>query len=165
MEFVNKAFKIVTALSPVLILVVYLFQLKAMNKQNNQNLFKIRLEYISKSTALITDIGRLFVEISSCIEDKDSLNNTCRILYSKQKEITSMIPETDLLFDKNITKIILDLIMLIEKTSYEVINIARENNISNEDKKNNILKLGEKFSNELQNTKIFTLLCDCTRIK
>lgn len=141
------------------------FQWRAVEKQNNQNLFKMRLEYISKMTTIVTDIGRLFVEISSFLTNKEYLDNNSKTLISKQKEIVSMLPETDLLFNKDITKIVIEFINLINSISSEVIIVAYKGDITNDNKKNDILKLKEELSLKMQDEKIFTLLCDYTRVK
>lgn len=165
MEFINKIYKIVIALSPILILLVYIAQWRAMERQNNQNLFKMRLEYISKITTIVTDIGRLFVEISSVLTNKEYLDNSSKALTYKQKEIVSMLPETDLLFNKDIAKIVIEFINLINSISSDVIIIAYKDDITNDNKKNDILKLKEKLSLKIQDEKIFTLLCDYAKVK
>lgn len=161
MEFINNTFKFVTALSPILILLVYIAQLRAMEKQNNQNLHKLRLNCFIKFFALIADIEELMLISAGLFPVKEETESCLKAIDVKQKELIIMISEIQLLFETDIFNTFNRIISLIKTTIDDFYSIISKKDFD----KKTIWNIYQKMHSEIENYKIIDLFKDQIKLK
>lgn len=142
MEFVNRAFKIVTAFSPIIIMLVSIFQWKATDKQNNQNLFKMRMDYLTKFHSITTNIAEYMTHIKKLNEIPRNISE----IELQGKQLLLMASDIELLYGKNIVVKFAYLVDFIFGNLLKLKNICNDEELSEDDKEIKVPRFISSFN-------------------
>lgn len=145
MEFINKSFKIVTALSPIIIMLVSIFQWKSTDKQNDQNLFKMRLECYNKFNSLTTNIGENLFRIKQLHKIPENLQE----VQLQGKELLLMAAEIQLLYGENIAQMYANFVHFIFENLKAIKKVCDDDIFLEEEKAEKVPKLASDVASEM----------------
>lgn len=133
-------------------------QWQAVAKQNDQNLFKLRLECMSKTISLISGTQKLMGNVSTSISDNENLYPYLKDLNLQHWKLINLLPEIQLLFNSKVFLPYLKTIVFYNVAIGEILKIIEQDDISDEDKKNKILEIIDKMFSMLREEELIALL-------
>lgn len=139
-------------------------QWKAIDKQNNQHLFKLKLECTKTVFSLLADIQKLILQAGDLLPEKADIITCKDKLAYNQTALIIISTEVSLLFDNKLDKAFNRIIDIVNASVYDLYVELGKTDFTEDDRKETIRVINQELSAKITSEQIIVLLKDQTRL-